>query len=76
VTLIRKHKTGEPVLFAAGLLVAALIYLVFGFTNDATADWLVTETVGVGVYGIFALLDYGIRWGSLLWDGRFTRYGT
>jgi hypothetical protein len=69
VTLARKRKTGEPAFLAAGLLIAALIYLIFGLANGATTNWLVTETLGVGIYGIFALLGlrYSLGWLALGW---------
>jgi hypothetical protein len=64
-----KQKRSEQTIFAAGLLVTALIYLVFGLVSGASVDWLVTETLGVGVYGIFALLGlrYSLRWLAFGW---------
>ncbi|HAA27324.1 MAG TPA: hypothetical protein DCE56_06135 [Cyanobacteria bacterium UBA8553] len=69
VTLVRTQKTAEPTPYATGLLVAALIYLVFGLTNGATVNWLITETLGVGIYGIFALLGlrYSFWWIAIGW---------
>jgi hypothetical protein len=64
VTVARRQKRSEQTILAAGLLVTALIYLVFGLAGGADVDWLVTETLGVGIYGIFALL--GLRY-SLWW---------
>lgn len=60
----RRQKRSRQTVFAAGLLITALIYLGFGLAGGANVNWLVTETLGVGIYGVFALL--GLRY-SLWW---------
>jgi hypothetical protein len=69
VIVARKQKRGEQTVLAVGLLVVALIYLVFGLAAGANVDWLVTETIGVGIYGTFALLGlrYSLWWLALGW---------
>lgn len=68
-SIARKQKQGEQTLFAVGLLVAALIYLFWGLVRGVTVSWLVTEILGVGIYGVFALLGlrYSLWWLALGW---------
>jgi hypothetical protein len=56
---------------------------VFGLAGGASVDGLVTESLGVGIYGVFALL--GLRYSSgwlafgwalhLVWDAGFHSLG-
>lgn len=65
----RSNKPRESSILAIALLVAALIYLGFGFFGDAPAAWLVTEALGVGIYGLIAWLGvrYGLGWLAFGW---------
>ena len=56
---------GERRVYAIGLVVAALIYVVFGVVGGASARWLTIEIIGVLIYGVAAWV--GLRgWPSLL----------
>lgn len=68
-TIARKQKQGEQTLFAIGLLVSALVYPLWGFAGHVTVSWLATEILGVGIYGVFALLGirYSLWWLALGW---------
>lgn len=60
---------GERLVFAAGLVFAALIYVGFAVYGHAGAGWLGVELVGVVLYGAMAVL--GLRhtqwWLALGW---------
>lgn len=59
---------GERRIYAVGLVVAALIYVVFGVVGGAGARWLTIEIIGVLIYGVAAWV--GLRgWPSLLTMG-------
>jgi hypothetical protein len=75
VIVARGQKRGERTLFAVGLLVAALIYPFWGLAKSVNVKWLVTETLGVAIYGVFALLGYATRYCGWLLDGQFTPHG-
>lgn len=45
----------EKRIYAIGLVVAALVYVGFGFFSDSTG-WKITELIGVPVYALFAWL--------------------
>ena len=47
----------EKLFFAVGLVIAALIYLVFGLFSGSSV-WIITELIGVPVYAVFALLGW------------------
>jgi hypothetical protein len=55
-----KGPEGERRFYAIGLVVAALIYFVFGLAGGASARWLAVESLGVIIYG--ALAWAGLRW--------------
>lgn len=69
VVVAGKQKNSEQTILTVGLLVAALIYLIFGVAGGASFDWLVVETLGVGIYGTFALLGlhYSLWWLAFGW---------
>ncbi|NJR51199.1 MAG: hypothetical protein HC780_18105 [Leptolyngbyaceae cyanobacterium CSU_1_3] len=69
VTLVRRWKHNEQTVLAVGLLIAASIYLGFGIAGGANTPWLVAETLGMGIYGAFALLGwrYSVWWLALGW---------
>jgi hypothetical protein len=69
VIVARRRKQGEYTIFAVGLLGAALIYLLFGFSRGANLDWLIIESLGIGIYGVFALLGlrYSLEWLAFGW---------
>lgn len=59
VGLARRYPPGrERRVYAVGLVVAALIYVGFGASGGAGAQWLALETLGVLLYGAAA-------WGGL-----------
>src|SRR5690606_16972472 len=63
-------------IYAAGLLVAAALYLVFALAGQADARWVLIELAGVAFYGTIAwpgvrrgLVVLAIGWaGHVLWD--------
>ena len=59
----RNPNLGEMKNYAFGLIIAALIYLVFA-VRGAAPEWLGLELLGVAIYGGVALL--GLRYSSLL----------
>lgn len=69
VTVARQQKHNQQAVLAIGLLVAAAIYLGFGLAGGANAAWLMTETLGIGIYGTFALLGwrFSVRWLAIGW---------
>lgn len=48
----------ERLIYAVGLVITALIYVVFGIAGGASAQWLALESLGVFLYGAAA-------WGGL-----------
>ena len=53
--LARMKAPGEEVrVYAVGLVIAALLYLVFGLVGGAGAGWLALESLGVFIYGTAA----------------------
>jgi hypothetical protein len=48
----------ERLVYAVGLVITALIYVVFGVAGGASAQWLALESLGVFFYGAAA-------WGGL-----------
>ncbi|MEO1144916.1 MAG: DUF6010 family protein [Cyanobacteria bacterium J06638_22] len=66
---VRFQAQYEARILALGLFVAALIYLGFELVGGASVDWMVTEALGVGIYGAIALLGlrYGARWLAFGW---------
>lgn len=59
VGMVRRHPSGrERRVYAVGLAVTALIYVVFGAAGGAGARWLALEILGVLLYGAAA-------WGGL-----------
>jgi hypothetical protein len=68
-TVTKKQKRAEQTVLAASLVVTALIYLVFGLAGGASLSWLKAEALGLGIYGIFALLGlrYSLWWLALGW---------
>lgn len=59
VGLARRYPPGrERLIYAVGLVVTALVYVVFGVAGGAGAQWLAFECLGVLLYGAAA-------WGGL-----------
>lgn len=59
VGMARRHPSGrERRVYAVGLAVTALIYVVFGAAGGAGARWLALEILGVLLYG-------AVAWGGL-----------
>lgn len=55
VYLARKRgPKGERQIYAAGLVVAAILYFIFGLVGRADARWLAIEALGVIIYGAAA----------------------
>jgi len=50
---------GEHALLAVGLVVAALVYVVFAWVGQVEARWHLTEAVGLLVFGVLAW--WGLR---------------
>lgn len=52
-----------------GLVVTALIYVGFAVIADASSSWIATEILGVGIYGLLAVLGlrYSKWWLALGW---------
>ena len=48
----------ERLIYTVGLVITALVYVVFGVTGGASAQWLALESLGVFLYGAAA-------WGGL-----------
>ena len=72
LVLVRLARTYPPVgerrVYAVGLVVTALIYVIFGVVGGASARWLALESLGVVIYGVAAWA--GLRgWHSLLAAG-------
>lgn len=72
VGLVRLARTlppgGERRVYAVGLVVAAVVYVVFGVAGGASARWLGLEILGVIIYGAAAWA--GLRgWPPLLAAG-------
>lgn len=69
--------------FAAGLLIAALVYVGFGFFSNSIG-WIITETLGVPIYAVFAWLGLkksgwflAIGWAfHVAWDALLHDYST
>lgn len=60
-----KNPQGERRIYAAGLLGAALVYLLLALAGGASARWLGVESLGVIIYGAVAWA--GLRgWPGLL----------
>jgi hypothetical protein len=51
-----KRVDGGKRAMGIGLIVAALIYLVFAVSGGADAKWMILELVGVAIYGSFAAM--------------------
>ena len=68
LALIRLARTkmprGELRIYAIGLIVAALLYVVFGVIGRASAWWLAIESLGLVIYSAAALA--GLRGWPLL----------
>lgn len=69
VALIRLARKIPPArerrIYAVGLVVAAIVYVVLGVAGRATTRWLAWESIGVFIYGTAALV--GLRgWPALL----------
>jgi len=59
IGLARTYPPGkERLIYAVGLVFAALVYVVFGVSGGASAQWLALETLGVFLYSAAA-------WGGL-----------
>ncbi len=55
VGLARRYPpVSERVFYAVGLVIAALVYVVFGVAGGASAQWLAVEILGVLLYGTAA----------------------
>jgi hypothetical protein len=54
--LARMYPPGrERLVYAVGLVITALVYVVFGVVGDASVQWLAFESLGVFLYGAAAL---------------------
>jgi hypothetical protein len=66
--LVRMARTyppeGERRVYAVGLVIAAILYVIFGVVGGAGARWLALESVGVLIYGAAAWV--GLRGRSSL----------
>lgn len=71
-----RGSTGARRIYALGLLVTALLYVVLAIVGGASASWLAVELVGVLIYGAAAwiglrrsakILAFGWA-GHVLWD--------
>lgn len=52
---LSKSFSGEKIIYAVGLVCAALIYVGFGLFSNST-NWVIIELAGLPVYGAFAWL--------------------
>lgn len=59
----------ENQILALGLIVAALFYVMFAFVGDTSTEWQWIEFLGVGIYGLCALLGVMVSpwWLMLGW---------
>jgi hypothetical protein len=64
----------EKRFYAVGLLVAAVIYLIFGIVGGTNGLWLLFETFGVLIYGAVAWIGLR-RWSLLLAFGWIAHVG-
>ncbi len=64
IAFARRQRDGGRRVFGVGLIVVALIYMGFALRSDPLSTWLLIETGGVTLYGLFAVL--GIK-GSHWW---------
>lgn len=64
VRLARRYPAeGERRLYAVGLVVAALVYVIFGVVGGAGAQRLALESLGVVIYGVAAWAGFrGRHW--------------
>ena len=64
VRLARRYPAGgEMRIYAVGLVVTALVYVIFGAVGGAGARWLALEILGVVVYGAAAWAGFrGRHW--------------
>ncbi len=69
IALARTTVRSERRFLAAGLVIAALIYVGFATASSAYVPWLALETLGVGFYGALAWLGlrYSPWWLALGW---------
>src|ERR1044072_3669549 len=62
LVLVRLARTCSPIderrVYAVGLIVTALVYVIFGVVGGASPRWLALESLGVVIYGAAA-------WGGL-----------
>ncbi len=65
-----KNATGEKRILAAGLVLAAAVYVAFAVIYGS-ARWIAIEFAGVALYGIFAWFSYkySVRWLAIGWVG-------
>jgi hypothetical protein len=64
VRYVHVHPARRKFILGLGLVVAALIYVVFALWSNALSLWLLIELAGVALYGTAGLL--GMR-GSIWW---------
>jgi hypothetical protein len=69
LSLIRLQPERETQSLAIGLVVAAIIYVIFALTGGANGLWLAIEIAGIGIYSVLALLGwrFSILWLMLGW---------
>ncbi len=69
LALIRVRPKHESLALAVGLVVAALIYVSFAASGDASQPWIAVEVAGIGIYGGLAALGlrYSNWWLMLGW---------
>lgn len=64
VVIARIQPDREQQVLAVGLAIAPLIYVGFALLGEANQSWLITELIGVGIYGFFAVIGL---WFSTWW---------
>lgn len=66
IAIARIQPDYERRVLAVGLAIAPLIYVGFAFLGEANQSWLITELVGVGIYGFFAVMGLWFSTGWLI----------
>ncbi|MBE9032616.1 hypothetical protein IQ266_23030 [filamentous cyanobacterium LEGE 11480] len=69
VAIARRQASQENLILALGLLVAALVYVGFAWLGRVDSQWQLIELLGVGLYGLCALLGvmYSPWWLMVGW---------
>lgn len=67
LAFIQLKPAQEPQILAMGLILAALIYVGFAIVGNARLGWIAIELVGVGLYGLLAVIGlYFSQWWLML----------